>query len=704
MQIEQGRIMNDFIEPNKHQYTVPVYQRNYEWSREQCTKLFYDIVQAYKSDKTHFCVSVVHAQLDERDGIYYHIIIDGQQRLTTIYILLKALLDLSETESQQEKMIEALFNKDKYDAYAVDRQSKLKLKPIKSDNHQLMLLMENRFDEMDKTGEIWENYRLFCELIRRTLEENSMDVKDIYRGIEKLICAKIKLGSGDNAQEIFERINSTGVPLSLADKIRNFVLMTDAEQERLYTDYWLRIEQLVGKDQLTAFFLDYLNIKAEGFAKESDAYDLFKTVYFDQKKPYTNESMLSELLHYAGYFHAFLYGDDQHYSLRVNELLKSLQKLKQTTGFLFLFRVFDDYDQGVIDTAELEKVLTFLLNYSVRRLICEIGSNSLRGLFKTLYSRVFKSESNKEHYYDSIISFFLQLTSKDVMPDDAAFLLSLKEKNLYRKNALCRFLLAKIENRGKEQLITDNLTIEHILPQNKNLSAAWQHMLGENWEEDRDRLLHTLGNLTLTGYNSELGDKPFEEKKELLDEVHTKVVILFEDVKHRNVWNAEAIETRADRLASIILQLFPLVPPEHPVSFADPRYHEYSCEDPQEATYKTPEYYILQGERVNASNFAKMLRSVILRLYALDPDPIEQMARDNEQLLPWSQNIMFSYDPEMVTGEFHIEGTAIHVSQGFSASHIIQIIRALLDKYDIDRADFVYSARSNRTPDDQPQD
>lgn len=701
MQIEQGRIMNDFIEPNKHQYTVPVYQRNYEWSREQCEKLFRDIVQAYKSDKTHFCGSVVHSQLYEKNGIYYHIIIDGQQRLTTIYILLKALLDLSDTDSKKEKMTEALFNKDKYDAYSIDRQSKLKLKPIKSDNNQLMLLMEDHFDQMDKTGEIWENYQIFCELIRNTLEEDDLDVKDIYRGIEKLICAKIKLDSDDNAQEIFERINSTGVPLSLADKIRNFVLMTDIEQERLYTDYWLEIERLVSKDQLTMFFLNYLNIKAEGFAKESEAYDLFKTVY--NENHYTNESMLCELLHYAGYFHAFLYGDNRKYSARVNELLGNLQRLKQTTVFLFLFRVFDDYDQGVINTAELEKVLAFLLNYSIRRLICEIGSNSLRGLYKTLYSRVFGKASNKEHYYDSLISFFLQLTSKDAMPDDMTFLTALKEKNLYRKNALCRFLLVMIENHGKEQLITDNLTIEHVLPQNKNLSTSWQNMLGENWESDRDRLLHTLGNLTLTGYNSELGDKPFEEKKELLSEVNTKVVELYKDIKVCECWNAEAIEGRADRLADMIIKLFPLILPEYRISFADPRYHEYTCEDPQEATYKTPQYYVLQGERVNATSFAQMLRSVILRLYALDPNPIEQMARVDEQLLPWSQNILFSYDPAKVTGEFHIDGTAILVSQGFSASHIVQIIRALLEKYDIDQDDFVYSARSSKTQGSQSE-
>lgn len=692
MKIEPGRIINDFIEPNKHQYAIPVYQRNYEWSKEQCEKLFRDIVEAYKKDRTHFCGSVVHALLKEEHNIYYHIIIDGQQRLTTIYIMLKALLDLADTDAKREAFEEAVFNKDKFDTLDVDKASKLKLKPIKTDNNQLMLLMDNKYDEIDKSSGIWHNYELFCNLIKGELE-TGLDVKEIYKGIEKLICANIKLEAEDNAQEIFERINSTGIPLSLADKIRNFVLMTDVAQEKLYEDYWLKIENLVRKDQMTSFFLDYLNMKIDGFAKESDAYEIFKGIY--KENQYTNEAILQELLHYAEYYHAFLYGNSK-YSDKVNSTLDSLQKLKQTTVFLFLFKVFDDYDAQVINQEELEKVLQFLLNYSIRRLICEIGSNSLRGLYKTLYTRIFAREENKQCYYDAIVSFFMQLTSKDALPDDEMFITALKQNNLYRKNALCKYLLGAIENQGKEQLVTDNLTIEHIMPQNKNLSTAWQNMLGEDWQNVRDTYLHTLGNLTLTGYNSELGDKAFEEKKELLATVHTKVVILYEDVKDCDAWNAEAIESRANHLASMVVTLFPIVQPEKEVSFADPRYREYTCDDPDEATYKAPNYYILQGERVNTNNFADMLRSIISRLYAIDKTIIEDMARKNERLLSWSQNIMFSYDVEQISGDYKISGTDIYESTGFSAAHIMYIVRALLDKYDIERSDFVYSARTNK--------
>ncbi|MCM1271633.1 MAG: HNH endonuclease family protein [Ruminococcus flavefaciens] len=180
------------------------------------------------------------------------------------------------------------------------------------------------------------------------------------------------------------------------------------------------------------------------------------------------------------------------------------------------------------------------------------------------------------------------------------------------------------------------------MPQNKNLSTEWQ--------EVRDKYLHTLGNLTLTGYNSEFGDKPFKEKKELLDEAKTKVVTLYLDVKNRDTWNQEAIESRAKRLADMIVEMFPIVPPEHEIFFNDPNYKEYTCENPEDATYKTPNYYVLLGERVASTNFASILRSLIETLYKLDSSIIENMAENNEQIVAWSQNIMFSYNSENTTG------------------------------------------------------
>lgn len=698
MRIDEGHIINDFIEPNKRQYAIPVYQRNYEWSAEQCKKLFDDVVAAHKRDRKHFCGSVVYAPLKSEKKIDYYVVIDGQQRLTTIYILIKALIDKAAIEEERKNLEDVLFNVDKFKRYDIDDSSKLKLKPIKSDNNQLMLLMEGHSEQMDRTSGIYRNYELFGDLIQDFLNENpDMDVSNIYDGLEHLTCAEIKLDDDDdNAQEIFERINSTGVPLSLSDKIRNFVLMTDTDQDRLYEDYWLNAEQMLSRDQLEGFFLDYLNFKMDGFTKESTAYDDFKALYV--RGHYTNESMLEEILHYVQQYHAFYYGDEKWLGKQTNQLLGSLRNLKQTTVFIFLFSVFDDFEANEIDEDTLCKVLRLLLNYSVRRLICEVGSNSLRGLYKTLYSRVFNRPENKANYYDAIVSFLLQLTSKDVIPSDVEFVAALKERNLYRKNALCKYLLTTIENRGKEQLKieTDTLTIEHIMPQNKNLSTAWQKMLGSDWELVRERYLHTLGNLTMTGYNSELGDLPFEEKQKLLSDESTHVTVLYSDVRGKTDWNAQTIEARAERLSQEILRLFEVEQPATKIDFSDPRYQLYTVSDPHNATYKTVSYYELLGERVNVDSFAQMVRSVAGKLYDQNNSIIDRMARNLEVFPAWI-NPIFAYDKDAIRNAVKLKSDSdIYISTGFSAYDCICFIKALLKKYDLDlEEDFVYSARPN---------
>lgn len=697
MKIDKGSFTNDFINKNLKQYSIPVYQRNYEWSAEQCEKLFEDILQAHKMDRYHFTGSVVYSLLKTENKIDYYVIIDGQQRLTTIYILIKALIDVAESEAEKDTLTSMLFNVDKFKQYNIDESSKLKLKPIKSDNKQLLYLMSNQVDKMDKSSGIYKNYDLFCRLIKSALEKDeNLTIERIYDGIEHLSCAMIKLEEEEKGkeQEIFERINSTGVPLNLADKIRNFVLMTDIDQDRLYEDYWLVMEQMLGNEYLPYFFLDYLHFKLDGFIREKEAYDEFKNLFRSQN--YSNELMLSELLHYATQYNMFLKGDDN-LGKDVNDALDGLRRLKQSTVYLFLFSVFDDYEDKVIEKEELAKILHMLLNYSIRRLICEVSSNSLRGLYKTLYKRVFNKQENKQHYYDAVVSFLTQLTSRDAIPSDDTFALALKEKNLYRKNALCKYLLVAVENQGKEKIDTTTLSIEHIMPQNKNLSKAWQNMLGDNWEQVHDRYLHTLGNLTLTGYNSELGDKPFDIKKNMLEnpEHPTHITILYNDVLDKDAWNEDTIKDRADRLIKVILKLFPIEEATEKIDFSDPRYQEYSVVDPSNATYKYVNYYELLGERVAVDSFAAMVRSVSEKLYDLDSSIIKRMAKNNETFQNWL-NPAFSYDKEIVKSDVEFKkGTGIYISSGFSAFDCICFIRALLKMYDLDiEEDFVYSARS----------
>ncbi|WP_444340385.1 DUF262 domain-containing protein [Phascolarctobacterium succinatutens] len=697
MKIESGRMLNDYIEPNKKQYCIPVFQRDYAWTEEQCTKLFEDIVMAYKKDRPHFCGSFVYAPLGSKKHIDSYIIIDGQQRFTTLYILIKALADSADDDRDKDALQRYLYNEDKFDRYGLDEKSKLKLKPVKTDNDQLLLLMSGKIEQMDKSrrGIIYHNYMLFMQLIKSFLEESSANsVRMINDGIEKLICADIRLDTDDNAQEIFERINSTGIKLGLADLIRNYILMTDTDQERLYEEYWLTVQNLLPDKLLDNFFIDYLNMKSDGFVKESEAYKSFKQVYVEGK--YDNEKMLQEILHYAKQYYVFCYGSSD-FGAEVNKALAGLRKLKQTTVYLFLFRVFDDYENGIINKNELARVLKMLLSYSIRRLVCEIGSNTLRGLYKTLYGRVFEQKENKNTYYDSLVSFFLQQTSKNTIPSDNEFVTALQEKNLYSKNALCKYLLCAIENQGKETLDTENLSIEHIMPQNKNLSMSWQKMLGENWQSVHEKYLHTLGNLTLTGYNSELGDKPFEKKKEKLEETITHIAVLYSDVKDKSEWNSGNMEKRAKRLAEIILKLFPIEQPKIKIEFTDPHYKLYTLANPDDATYKTVNYFEFLGERVNVSSFAEMVRSIAQILYDMDNSIIDDMAKKHEPLPEWTTPA-FSYEEDGVRNPFKLRNCNIYISTGYSASACIFFIRGLMKKYEFDISeDFVYSAKPNNT-------
>lgn len=697
MKIESGRMLNDYIEPNKKQYCIPVFQRDYAWTEEQCTKLFEDIVMAYKKDRPHFCGSFVYAPLGSKKHIDSYIIIDGQQRFTTLYILIKALADSADDDRDKDALQRYLYNEDKFDRYGLDEKSKLKLKPVKTDNDQLLLLMSGKIEQMDKSrrGIIYHNYMLFMQLIKSFLEESSANsVLMINDGIEKLICADIRLDTDDNAQEIFERINSTGIKLGLADLIRNYILMTATDQERLYEEYWLTVQNLLPDKLLDNFFIDYLNMKSDGFVKESEAYKRFKQVYVEGK--YDNEKMLKEILHYAKQYYVFCYGSSD-FGAEVNKALAGLRKLKQTTVYLFLFRVFDDYENGIINKNELTRVLKMLLSYSIRRLVCEIGSNTLRGLYKTLYGRVFEQKENKNTYYDSLVSFFLQQTSKNTIPSDNEFVTALQEKNLYSKNALCKYLLCAIENQGKETLDTENLSIEHIMPQNKNLSMSWQKMLGENWQSVHEKYLHTLGNLTLAGYNSELGDKPFEKKKEKLEETITHIAVLYSDVKDKSEWNNVNMEKRAKRLAEIILKLFPIEQPKIKIEFTDPHYKLYTLANPDDATYKTVNYFEFLGERLNVSSFAEMVRSIAQILYDMDNSIIDDMAKKHEPLPEWTTPA-FSYEEDGVRNPFKLRNCNIYISTGYSASACIFFIRSLMKKYEFDISeDFVYSAKPNNT-------
>lgn len=538
-------MLRDFIGTNKVLFRIPVYQRNYDWSDSNRNRLLDDVYTIIETGEKHFLGTIVFmAAKSGGFALQEYIIIDGQQRLTTLMLILKALSVVAQSVGDEcYHEIEEQYLHNKY----CDEEFKVKLKPIKTDNRQFLLLINGKLDEMDEETHIYQNFMLCKERFERWCSRG-INPSAVLDALTKLEIVEIVLTKGeDDPQVIFESINSTGLELSNADLIRNYLLMNADDQERLYEDYWLFIEKTLRNkmdySNLDDFFMQYIVYKTSKPVNSRQLYSSFVKLFKDSG--YTQEAILEELKYYARIFGAFVYGSDI-YSQNINKLLKSLRLLNQTTCYPFLLHVFDDYHHNVIDEATVEKILHFILSYLLRRLVCGVPSNTLRGLFTYLYNRIFKVSSNKKKYYESLNKFLFTVSSKDVVPSAAEFERSLQRANIYGNNALCRFLLLDIENGdGKEVLQAENLTIEHIMPQ--TLSADWNYIN----PEEHEQYLHTLGNLSVTGYNSELSNKSFKEKQDIIRE-NSKAVILNSDVIDKDSWGIIDIQARAKRLADIV--------------------------------------------------------------------------------------------------------------------------------------------------------
>ena len=614
-------MLRDFIGTNKVLFRIPVYQRNYDWSESNCNRLLDDIYGIMQSGDKHFLGTIVFmAAKSGGFALQEYIIIDGQQRLTTLMLILKVLSVVAESVGDDcYHEIEEQYLHNKY----CDEEFKVKLKPIKSDNNQFLLLLEDKIDEMDEDTHIYHNFMLCKERFERWAEKG-INPSHVLDALTKLEIVEIVLTKGeDDPQVIFESINSTGLELSNADLIRNYLLMNADDQEKLYENYWLYIEKTLRNkmdySNLDAFFMQYIVYKTSKPVNSRQLYNSFVKLFKDSG--YSQENILKELRYYAEIFGAFVYGSDK-YSDRINKLLYRLRVLNQTTCYPFLLHVFDDYHQGVITEETVEKILQFILAYLLRRMVCGVPSNTLRGLFTYLYNRIFKVASNKQKYYETLNKFLFTVSSKDVIPSAAEFERALQKANIYGNNALCRFLLLDIENGdGKEILQAENLTIEHIMPQ--TLSADWSHIRPEEHEE----YLHTLGNLSVTGYNSELSNKSFAEKQDIIRE-NSKAVILNSDVLDKESWNVADIQARAKRLAGIVLTRYKI---ERILD--DSIEFEYietlTLDNYDEVTGKKLVSFKLFGETYRQNKYALMLLDVIKLLDKKSPGKLQTLAENN---------------------------------------------------------------------------
>ncbi len=671
-------LFSDVLEKNKRVFKVPVYQRNYDWTNIQCEKLFYDIMKANEKNCQHFTGTVVYIDdVHGGSGLNEVLIIDGQQRITTMYILLKALYDASIGVSAriESEIEEVMFNRH------CDKKYKIKLKPVKSDNEQLIYLIRDKVDDMDRNSNVYKNYITFRNLISNVIDEG-LELNDILNGIKKLEIVEIILDKlqGDEPQKIFESINSTGLELSLSDLIRNYLLMDDLKQEELYADYWLEIEKNVGYKNLGDFVINFLNSQVTKSVNSKNAYSLFKE--HCEKNNLTHEDILKALKRTSKYYGAFI-GENKFYSNEITKYLNSFYTIKQTTILPLIFRIFTDYEDRNIDEYTLCKVLKYLLTYLVRITVCESGKN-LSKFLKSMYDRVI-IKGNYDNYYEKFVIFLNDLRANDRMPSNDEFRDALIYKQLYKK-PLCKFLLSDIENSTKEHIDINNLTIEHILPQKEN-AAVWKKEVGKNYSSVYEVYLHTLGNLTITGHNSELGTKSFIEKKKIIKE-NSKANILNKEVLAANKWDENAILNRAKVLANILIEKFEYLEIHSDVN--ENKELSFRVNSGIDFSDTKPNCFYFVGEFTKVKSWVELLTKFIGIAYDLNTELFNDLAK-NDYSITNASRVYITNDERKLRKSKQIDTSGIYYEVNLSANNIISFIKDLLLKMNLDYDDFSFS-------------
>lgn len=551
MKVDKTEIIN--LLDNRIQFRIPIYQRVYSWGIDNCQRLWDDIVRIGEkthSNQRHFIRSIIY--FDENDSpassIRTNSIIDGQQRLTTISLLIKAL-----SKCIKQYNIDTNFSSDKLEEYGLfNRHGKqdlrFKLQLSKRDNPIFKKILDEKpLTEKERGSELFKNYSFFEKKI--TMENASL----LCQGLDKLLVIDVRLmRNEDDPQLIFETINSTGKELGETDKIRNWVFIDlDLEtQNRYYTDFWEPMERSFGRnfpEDFEFFLRQYLALKLRKYVNERKVYTEF--IRWRQDKPDRTE-LIEDIVKFSKYYVNMRYVKEKDEPLKI--AFKNLKDISFKPCYSLLMGVYSDFKDGLIDTDEFVDILTIVESHYIRKQICSSGTAGFNKLYPTIHSKI-----DKENYLESLSKIIIDNespTAKYFKDNEFKEYFVLKEI----KPSLRKYILGQIEHfKTKERVNIDNLSVEHIMPQNKELKDDWQKMIGDNWIEVQDKYLHTIGNLTLTGYNSELSDLPFQDKKTIDGGFDNSPLSINRLLKNVENWNQEAIENRAHQLFEIAQNRWP---------------------------------------------------------------------------------------------------------------------------------------------------
>ncbi len=530
------------------QFVIPIYQRTYSWTERECEQLWEDILRTGRDDSipAHFIGSIVYVEKS-----LYHVttltpllVIDGQQRLTTVTLLIEAIAralgDNEPLEGFSAKKLRSYYLQNPLESG--DLRYKLILS--QTDKSSLTAVIDQQQYPKDHSLKIEANFNLLEEWVSKQKD----DLVTLCKGLAKLLIVDISLSRDqDNPQLIFESMNSTGRELSQADLIRNYILMglEPQLQTRLYEQYWRPMELDFGQEAYAThfdpFMRHYLTVKTSEIPNVRQVYESFKQ-HARSTKAGSTEDLVTDIRDFSRYYCAMALRAEKDPELEL--AFRDIRELKVDVAFPFLLELYRDFDNGVLTKDDLLEAARLVESYVFRRAVCSIPTNSMNKTFAT-----FSRELKKDCYLESITAHFLLLPSYRRFPDNEEFAREIQTRDLYHFRSRS-YWLRRLENHGrKERVSVDEYTIEHILPQNENLSNQWKQELGPEWERIQKTYLHTIGNLSLTGYNSEYNDRPFNQKRDMEGGFAQSPLRLNQGLGKLQQWNEQTIRERAERLA-----------------------------------------------------------------------------------------------------------------------------------------------------------
>lgn len=679
----------EYMEGSKKRFIIPVYQRNYDWKIENCKQLYDDLIQVIKNNsKTHFFGSIVSVYEPSGRNTEF-LIIDGQQRLTTMSLLFLALYNLLEEKiiiSEDESLKDQIYEDFLVDKYQ-PQEKRMKLKPIKNDQKAFSKLFNSK-DDYIKDSNLTINYSYFYERIQK----QEITIDELFDAICRLEIINITLNNEDNPQLIFESLNSTGLDLSEGDKIRNYILMglPKQKQDEYYEKYWNCIEKCTKYD-VSSFIRDYLSVKQLVIPSQKKVYINFKKYVEDSSLKIIE--ILEDLLSYAKRYNILLC--EKTSSKELNSCINRLNRLETTVTRPFFLEVLRLYDENQINLNEVAEAFSITESYLFRRTICDLPTNALNKIFLLLNREIMRYDGTDSNYIEKLKFALLSKKDRARFPNDDDFSLMFTEKPIYQMNSKNKiYILERLENFGTledkdiyRHYDEGEYSIEYIMPQ--HLTPAWIKELGDSYEEIHDTWLHRIANLTLTAYNSKYSNSTFVEKKTMKNGFEDSGIRLNTYVSKKDKWTLAELRDRNDYLLKRALNIWAF--PSTNYKPQEKQLDSYTLDD--EASFLSGRQiakFVYKGIEQPVVSWVEMYTKVLRALYLEDKTIITKIALSTDDDL----SIHFSTNKRIFKKCDEI-GDNVYVQTNTNTQSKLSVLNRLYKLYGMDPTDLVFYLRDS---------